>query len=72
MKKTIFIDTEIDVKSKKIVDIGAITTNGVQFHSTSITNFFDLIPKTTIYFGLKTILFDLKSCKSAIYSTSKS
>ena len=59
MKKTIFVDTEVDVKSKKIVDIGAITTNKVQFHSTSITKFFDLINQNEYVCGHNIIKHDL-------------
>ena len=35
MKNIAFIDTEVDVKSKRILDIGVVTDNGVQIHSNS-------------------------------------
>ncbi len=59
MKKTIFIDTEVDVISKKIIDIGGITTDNVQFHSTSISKFLDLINRYEYVCGHNIINHDL-------------
>lgn len=39
MNNIVFIDTEIDVKSKRILDIGGIKENKEQFHSGSKTDF---------------------------------
>ena len=43
MSKIAFIDTEIDVKSKQILDIGCTTENGEQFRSGSVPDFFQYI-----------------------------
>jgi ATP-dependent DNA helicase RecQ len=34
-----FIDTEIDPKSQKILDIGSVKDNGAYFHKTSVSEF---------------------------------
>ena len=35
MTSITFVDTEIDPKNKRILDIGAIIGNGAEFHSNS-------------------------------------
>ena len=39
LKKIVFIDTEIEIKSKKVLDIGAVSDEGAEFHSGSLSEF---------------------------------
>ena len=59
MKSIAFIDTEVDVKSKKILDIGGVTGNGFQFHSNSISELLNLINQNDYICGHNIIHHDL-------------
>ena len=37
--KIVFVDTEVEYKSKKVLDIGAVTGDGREFHSDSLSGF---------------------------------
>ena len=43
MKNLVFIDTEVDVKTKKVLDIGCVTDKGEQLHTNSFSEFLKLI-----------------------------
>ncbi|WP_373516152.1 DEAD/DEAH box helicase, partial [Pricia sp.] len=55
-----FIDTEIDPKSKKIVDIGSVKSDGSIFHSNSINDFADFLNNADFICGHNIIRHDLK------------
>ena len=55
-----FIDTEIDYRSRKIVDIGGIRCNGSSFHSNSIDGFKQFLNGTGFICGHNIIHHDLK------------
>jgi ATP-dependent DNA helicase RecQ len=43
MNPIVFVDTEIDPKNNKILDIGAVKDNGYRFHSDSVAAFIEFI-----------------------------
>ena len=43
MNSIAFIDTEIEPKSRKILDIGGVKDNGSSFHSNSIADFISFL-----------------------------
>lgn len=55
-----FIDTEIDPKNGKILDIGSTTENGDIFHKTSITEFISFIKETAYICGHNIINHDIR------------
>jgi len=59
MKNIVFIDTEVDVKSKKILDIGCVTANIEQFHSSSTIEFIDFLKHSDFICGHNIIKHDL-------------
>jgi len=59
MKNIVFIDTEIDVKSRKILDIGIVTANNIHFHSTSAFKLLDFINQSEYTCGHNIINHDL-------------
>ncbi len=66
MTKIVFIDTEIDPRSKKILDIGGIDSNGNQFHSNSIKDFFVFIKGADYLCGHNIIEHDLPILEHAL------
>jgi len=56
----IFIDLEVDFNSKKILDIGAVKSNGDEFHSDSIPTFLEFIRGCKFICGHNIINHDLK------------
>lgn len=66
MKSIVFIDTEIDPKSQKILDIGGIKDNGNSFHSNSITDFIKFLNGTEFICGHNIFGHDLKYIGKAI------
>ncbi len=61
MKKSIvYIDTEIHHKSKKIIDLGAISSDGQSFHSSNVGEFNNFIAKFQYICGHNIIHHDLK------------
>lgn len=59
MRSIAFIDTEVDVKSKKILDTGGVTGNGFQFHSNSISELLEVIEQNDYICGHNIINHDL-------------
>jgi len=60
MKKVVFIDTEIGLKSKKINDIGAVKVTGETFHSNNISRFEIFLEETDFICGHNILEHDLK------------
>lgn len=63
MKPITFIDTEIDPKSKKILDIGSIKVDGSSFHSNSVENLIKFLQGTEYLCGHNVIHHDIKYLK---------
>lgn len=59
MPSIAFIDTEIDVKSKKILDIGCITGDGKEFHQPSPSSFFNFVKNIDFLCGHNILNHDL-------------
>ncbi len=59
MNSIVFIDTEIEVKSKRVLDIGGINDNGDQFHSSSKSEFIKFINGKQYLCGHNIIKHDL-------------
>ena len=66
MDSIAFIDTEIEPKSSKIIDIGGIRDNGSQFHSNSIIDFIDFLNGTQFVCGHNIFNHDLKYIQKAV------
>jgi len=60
MQPITFIDTEIEPKSGKILDLGGIKDNGSTFHSTSISEFANFLKGGEFICGHNIIHHDLK------------
>ena len=65
MKNIVFIDTEIDVKSKKILDVGCTTGNGLTLHSNSIAELLSFISQKEYICGHNIIKHDLPYIEKA-------
>lgn len=61
-----FIDTEIEPKSGKILDIGSIKDNGSSFHKTSVADFIKFINGTEFICGHNIFEHDLKYIGKAV------
>ena len=59
MKDIVFIDAEVDLKSKKILDIGSLTNGDLKLHSNSVTKFLDFIDQKEYICGHNIIKHDL-------------
>ena len=67
--KIIFIDTEIDSKSKKILDIGAITGDGREFHGGSLSAFSNFLCGCKYICGHNILKHDLKHLHEEVSSS---
>lgn len=65
MGSIIFIDTEIDVKSKKVLDIGCISDKGEELHSTSFADFIKQISSARYICGHNILKHDLPYLKKS-------
>lgn len=63
MSNIVFIDTEVDVKSKKILDIGTINDNGESFHKISSTELIKQLNNSNFVCGHNIIEHDLPYLK---------
>ncbi len=63
MNRIAFIDTEVDQKSKRILDIGGINENGSQFHSNSMDGFVNFLKDSAFICGHNIINHDIKFLK---------
>ena len=66
MNSIAFIDTEIDPKSRRILDIGAVKADGNLFHSNSINDFTSFLKGTTFVCGHNIFKHDLKYVQEAV------
>ncbi len=66
MNSIAFIDTEIDPKSRKILDIGGVKDDGNSFHSNSITDFTTFLSGTQFICGHNIFNHDLKYIQKAV------
>jgi len=60
MEKLVFVDSEISLDGKKILDIGAIKENGEEFHSNDLIKFSNFVNRCDYYVGHNIILHDSK------------
>ncbi|MEC4049128.1 RecQ family ATP-dependent DNA helicase [Flavobacterium sp. SUN046] len=61
-----FIDTEIEPKTSKILDIGGIKNGGKHFHSNAITDFINFLQGTSFICGHNIINHDLMYIRNAV------
>ncbi len=66
MKSIVFIDTEIELNSGKILDIGGVKDNGSFFHSNSITDFTTFLKDSEFICGHNILKHDLKYIQNAV------
>lgn len=66
MNSIAFVDTEIEPKSRKILDIGSIKDNGSFFHSNSIAGFIDFLKGTKFICGHNILNHDIKYLQKVI------
>lgn len=66
MNSIAFIDTEIEPKSGKILDIGSIRDNGSSFHKTSVTEFIQFLNGTQFICGHNIFNHDIKYIGNAL------
>ncbi len=66
MNSIAFIDTEIEPKSRKILDIGGVKDNGNSFHSNSIIDFIAFLSGTEFICGHNILNHDLKYIQKAV------
>ncbi len=60
MKPITFFDTEIDPRSKRILDIGGVKSDGTVFHSNSVKDFVGFLNNTDFICGHNIIRHDLR------------
>ncbi len=65
MANIVFIDTEIDYKSKKILDIGGVKSDGQQLHSASVSDFSQFIQGSDYLCGHNIIRHDIPYIQQA-------
>jgi ATP-dependent DNA helicase RecQ len=66
MNSIVFIDTEIEPNSRKVLDIGSVKENGYSFHSNSITDFIKFLYGSQYICGHNIFKHDLKYIQNAI------
>jgi ATP-dependent DNA helicase RecQ len=66
MDRIVFIDTEIDAKTKRILDFGGMDNLGKPFHSGSATDFISFIDGCKYLCGHNLLLHDLPYLKKAL------
>jgi len=59
MKNIVFIDTEVSIKTKKILDIGAVKADGDTFHANNISKFTDFLSRADFICGHNILEHDL-------------
>ena len=69
MKKITFFDLEVQPKTEKILDIGAIHSDGASFHKNSLDSFNEFIKESEFICGHNIIAHDLKYLKASGKST---
>jgi len=66
MNSIAFIDTEIEPKSGKVLDIGSVKDNGASFHKTSVADFIQFINGTRFICGHNIFNHDIKYIGKAL------
>ena len=66
MKSIVFVDTEIEPYSAKILDIGSIKDDGSTFHSNSISGFINFLQGSEYICGHNFLCHDLKYIQNAV------
>lgn len=66
MNSIAFVDTEIEPKSGKILDIGSVKENGNSFHSNSIADFIKFLTGTQFICGHNILKHDLQYIQKAV------
>jgi len=66
MRSIAFIDTEIEPKSRKILDIGSVKGDGSSFHSTSVADFIKFLHGSQYVCGHNIFDHDLKYIQPAL------
>ena len=66
MNSIVFIDTEIEPNSGRILDLGCIKGNGALFHSASVANFIEFIRGSEYVCGHNIFNHDLKYIEGSI------
>ncbi len=66
MNSIAFIDTEVEVRSQKILDIGSVRQDGSHFHSSSIAGFINFLKGTAFVCGHNLFHHDLKYIGQAV------
>ena len=66
MNPIVFVDTEIDPKNNKILDIGAVKDNGNSFHSDSVAAFIEFIKGSKYVCGHNILNHDIKYIQNAV------
>lgn len=66
MNSIAFVDTEIEPKSRRILDIGSVKDNGSYFHSNSVAGFINFLKGTKFICGHNILNHDLKYIQKAI------
>ncbi|MBX2960111.1 MAG: RecQ family ATP-dependent DNA helicase [Flavobacteriales bacterium] len=66
MNSIAFIDTEIEPKSRKVLDIGSVKNNGFSFHKTSIAEFIQFLNGTQFICGHNIFNHDIKYIGKAL------
>ncbi|MDR7210973.1 RecQ family ATP-dependent DNA helicase [Flavobacterium piscis] len=66
MKSIAFIDTEIEPKSQKILDIGSVKGDGSSFHKTSVADFIQFLNGTQFICGHNIFNHDIKYIGKAL------
>jgi ATP-dependent DNA helicase RecQ len=69
MSNIVFIDTEVDVKSKNILDFGGTTENDLRVHSNSVSDLINFISQKEYICGHNIIKHDLPFIERAINRT---
>ena len=69
MAQIVFFDTEIQPESGKILDIGALRDDGMQFHSSSVPSFCEFVKGTFFFCGHNIIAHDLRYIDTHISAT---
>jgi ATP-dependent DNA helicase RecQ len=68
MNTIAFIDTEVEPKSGKVLDIGSVKDNGVSFHKTSVSEFIQFLIGTQFVCGHNIFNHDIKYIGKALNS----
>lgn len=66
MNSIAFIDTEIEPKSRKILDIGSVRDDGNIFHKSSVTEFTQFLNGTKFICGHNIFNHDIKYIGKAL------